>query len=75
MPTMVTGEVLRREIERSTFLQRADLACAEGVKYDFRMSSRILKATYGTPIDISQLSASEKAGIFVEPGEIGFRLN
>ena len=74
MPTMITGEVLRRSVERSEFLQHGDINCAEGIKYDFRMSSRILKASFGRPINISELSAAEQALLFVEPGEMVFVL-
>lgn len=75
MPRMITGEVLRRSIDKSDFLQYGDSTCAEGVKYDFRMSSRILKASFGRPIDISELSAAERATLFVEPGEMVFVLS
>ncbi|HUA19365.1 MAG TPA: hypothetical protein VMB25_11520 [Bryobacteraceae bacterium] len=38
------------------------------------MSSKILKGSFGRPIDANQLAASERAGLFVEPGEMVFVL-
>jgi dUTPase len=74
MPTMITGAKLREAVVDSTFIHGGDPACAEGVKYDFRMSSKILKASFGRPVDANQLSASERATLFIEPGEMVFIL-
>ena len=74
MPTMVTGTKLREAIVNSTFIQGGNPMCAEGVKYDFRMSSQILKARFGRPVDANTLDASERATLFVEPGEMVFVL-
>ena len=46
----------------------------EGIKYDFTLSSSILKAKYKTPIDINDLTAIERAALFVDPGEVVFVL-
>ena len=35
---LVTGDHLREAVEQGTFIKRGDVACAEGVKYDFRLS-------------------------------------
>ena len=51
MPTMVTGQKLRAAVQDGSFIQGGDATCVEGVKYDFRLSARILKARYGSPID------------------------
>jgi deoxycytidine triphosphate deaminase len=74
MPTMVTGQELRSAIEKGTFVQGGDLNCVEGVKYDFRLGPRILKARYSTPIDATKLNETEKQGLCVEPGEAVFVL-
>jgi deoxycytidine triphosphate deaminase len=71
---LVTGDHLREAVEQGTFIKRGDVACAEGVKYDFRLSPHILKAAFRRPIDATHLSASEKKELLVEPGEVVFIL-
>jgi deoxycytidine triphosphate deaminase len=75
MPRMITGSDLREAVEKSTFIKEGISTCAEGVKYDFRLSSRILKASFGRPIDVDQLSETERSNLFVEPGEMVFVLS
>lgn len=74
MPTMVTGQELRAAVTGGSFIQGGDSTCVEGVKYDFRLSTRILKARYTSPIDASKLSETEKQGLNVEAGEAVFVL-
>jgi len=74
MPTMLTGSELRDAVEKGTFIEGGDASCAEGVKYDFRLSSQILKARFGVPVDASKLSDSDKRDLRVEPGEVVFVL-
>lgn len=75
MPRMITGRELREAVEKSTFIQRGDVRCAEGVKYDFRLSQRILKAKFGRPVSADELSGPERADLFIEPGEMVFVLS
>lgn len=74
MPTMVTGQELRDAVEKATFIRGGDVSGVEGVKYDFRMGSRILKAQFTSPIDASKLSETEKKELNVAPGEVVFVL-
>ncbi|MBN2321285.1 MAG: hypothetical protein JXR49_19555 [Acidobacteria bacterium] len=74
MPIVVTGERLIQAVKDQTFIKGGDLKCAEGVKYDFRLSGRLLKATYERPIDVEKLSETEKRDLFIEPGEMVFTL-
>lgn len=74
MPTMITGKELRAAVDDGSFIQGGDATCVEGVKYDFRLSARILKARYASPIDANKLSETEKQGLSVEPGEAVFVL-
>ena len=71
MPAMVTGQKLRAAVEEASFIQGGDSTCVEGVKYDFRLSARY---SYGSPIDASKLSETDKQGLSVEPGEVVFVL-
>jgi deoxycytidine triphosphate deaminase len=74
MPTMVTGSDIREAVEQETFIQGGDVACVEGVKYDFRMSPRILQAKYQQPIDATRLTEMERLELRVDPGEVVFVL-
>jgi deoxycytidine triphosphate deaminase len=75
MANLVTGDELRKAVETGSFIQGGDVSCAENVKYDFRVSSRILKAKFGAPVDANKLSETEKSALFVEPGEVVFVLS
>src|SRR6266404_3318447 len=75
MPTMVTGDELLHAVENKPFIIGGAASCAEGIKYDFRVSSRILKASFGGPIDASKLSVAERAALAIEPGEMVFVLS
>jgi deoxycytidine triphosphate deaminase len=74
MSTLITERELRSAIETETFIKNGKVGNAEGIKYDFRMSSNILKAKFKRPINILNLTETEKAELFVEPGEVVFVL-
>lgn len=73
MPTAITGEQLVKAVETQTFIKDGVLRCVEGIKYDFRMGSRILKAKFGK-IEMDKLSEEKKADMVIEPGEVVFVL-
>jgi deoxycytidine triphosphate deaminase len=75
MPRTISCEQLIKAVEDETFIKNGIISCAEGVKYDFRMSSSVLKASEGRPIDIDKLTESEKTKMVVEPGEVVFVLS
>jgi deoxycytidine triphosphate deaminase len=70
----ITGDHLLAAVNSQTFIKDGDPKGAEGIKYDFRMGSRILKAAYGQPLDMDGLTENERTGMFVEPGEVVFVL-
>lgn len=74
MPLLITGRELQSAVQDESFIQGGVVASAEGVKYDFRLSSRILKAEFGRPVDYDDLSGSEKSKMVIEPGEVVFVL-
>jgi dCTP deaminase len=74
MPNLVTGDRLREAVTQGTFIQGGDIDGVEGVKYDFHMGSRILKASYKQAVDINELPALERSALSVEPGEVVFVL-
>jgi len=71
---MVTGEALKQAVNAQTFIRLGKSENAEGVKYDFALSDRILKAKFGHEVKFGDLSESEKADAVVEPGEVVFVL-
>jgi dCTP deaminase len=71
---LISGDQLREAVSKATFIKDGDLAGAEGIKYDFRLSSHILKAAFKRPVDASRLQESEKKDLVVEPGEVVFVL-
>jgi deoxycytidine triphosphate deaminase len=75
VPRLITGDELRSAVKQETFIQGGDEACVEGVKYDFRMSSHILKAEFKRPVDASKLSEREQSDLVVQPGEMVFVLS
>lgn len=74
MATMVTGSELRKAIETSEFITGGDPGSVEGVKYDFHLSSQILKAKFKRPVNFDHLTEAEKRELEVEPGEVVFVL-
>ena len=74
MATLVTGERLLTAVKTQTFIQGGIESCAEGVKYDLRMGSRLLKTKCG-PIDTSKLGEVERGQLYLEPGEVAFVLS
>lgn len=74
MAKVVTGDALKRAVENQSFIKGGNLSCAEGLKYDFRLGTRILKASFGLPVDMSSMPEAERGQIAVDPGEVLFVL-
>jgi deoxycytidine triphosphate deaminase len=70
----ITGEQLIAAVTSQTFIKDGNPESAEGIKYDFHMGSRVLKAKYGRSMDIDKMPEAEKAEMVVEPGEVVFVL-
>jgi deoxycytidine triphosphate deaminase len=69
---LITGERLGKAITSDGFIKDGSPTCVEGAKYDFRMSPLILKASFGSPVNIDKLPEDQRAGVKVEPGEVVF---
>jgi len=65
----ITGDHLLRAVETQTFIKNGVAACAEGIKYDFRMGSQVLKAKFGRSMDMAKMEESLKPDMAIEPGE------
>jgi deoxycytidine triphosphate deaminase len=74
MAQLIAGDELHHAVEKGTFIRNGVLTSAEGVKYDFRLSSRFLMASFGRPVDYNDLTESEKGAAVVQPGEVVFVL-
>lgn len=70
--TLITGDALRAATKDGGFIKNGVIDSVEGAKYDFRMSQVVLKASYGTPVDIKALSEEQRAQMRVDPGEVVF---
>jgi deoxycytidine triphosphate deaminase len=75
MGRFLTENELIAGLGPSGFIQNGDRQCAEGIKYDFRLSPQILKSSFKRPIDASRLSEREKGDLSISPGEMIFVLS
>lgn len=77
MAKIITGIELKELVSAGEVIQDADIKCAEGIKYDFRLGSKLLKSYFGDPIDIEKdlISADDRNKAVVEPGEVVFVLS
>ncbi len=73
MPTMITGRELLAAVKQETFIRSGHEDCAEGVKYDFRLGQRLLKAGMGA-FNVGDLTQTERNSLVVDPGEVVFAL-
>jgi deoxycytidine triphosphate deaminase len=70
--TLLTGDALRDATKEAGFIKGGVVESVEGAKYDFRMSPIILKASFGTPVNLEKLPEDQRAQVRVEPGEVVF---
>lgn len=74
MSKIIVESRLKEVIKNKKFIINGKEENVEGIKYDFRLGQRILKARYNNPIDIDKLPEEEKKNLVVEPGEVVFVL-
>jgi deoxycytidine triphosphate deaminase len=74
MARIISEDELKKAIQANTFIKNGHVENAEGVKYDFRMSPRVLKADFKTSVDMSKLTEQQRANLCVDPGEVVFVL-
>lgn len=77
MAKIITGTELKELVSKGNIIQDADISCAEGIKYDFRLGSKLLKSYFGDPVDIEKdlSTVEERNKAVVEPGEVVFVLS
>ncbi len=74
MAKVISESALKLAVEEGTFIKGGTPACAEGLKYDFQLGKRILKASFGQPVNMEELTPAERASMAVDPGEVLFVL-
>lgn len=71
---LITGEKLSDLVKKNDVIQNAKLENCEGIKYDLRISDRLLSGDYSSAVTISQLDYKEQKQLCVDPGELVFLL-
>ena len=77
MSKVITSKELKAIIEEGKAIEYAAIGNAEGIKYDFRLGSKLLKSWFGSPVDIEKdlATVEQKNKAVVEPGEVVFVLS
>ncbi len=77
MSKVITEEEIRQWIVEKKVIQSGDESCAEGIKYDFRLGNKFLKAYFGREVDynVDLKTAEDRRKAVVEPGEVVFVLS
>lgn len=71
MPMLLTGDGLRKAVTDGTFIKDGDADSVEGLKYDFHLGDRVLKAKFHVPKSFDTIPDEQRV---VEPGEAVFVL-
>lgn len=74
MPTLVNNSELLQAISENGFIQNGKPENIDGIKYDFSLSQRVLKAKFKQPINVNDLPQTTRTEFVVEPGEVVFVL-
>lgn len=73
MSKIMTSNELRKLIQVGEYIIDGNPECVEGIKYDFQLGSRFLKAYFGRPVDFKDIKSPEELKrAVVEPGEVVF---
>ena len=72
MSNIISGQELLHSIKNRIFMENGKEDNCEGIKYDFRLGDRILKAAFKRPINFSDLSNIERGNCEIAPGEVVF---
>lgn len=72
MAEIILQEELCLAVNNNSFIKNGIESCCEGMKYDFRLCNRILKADFRRPIEINSSSADDSNAFIIKPGEVVF---
>ncbi len=74
MPVLLNNNDLLQAVSPGGFIQNGKSENVDGIKYDFSLSQRVLKAKFKQPINIEELPQTTRTEFVVEPGEVVFVL-
>ena len=75
MSTVISNENLKRIVSEGEIIKKGSVENCKGMKYDFTLSDRFLKAKSGQPLDYDKLSVDDKKKYAViKPGEVVYVL-
>lgn len=74
MPILLGNSELKNAVAPGGFIQKGKIENVDGIKYDFSLSQRVLKAKFKQPINIEELPQTTRTEFVVEPGEVVFVL-
>jgi deoxycytidine triphosphate deaminase len=72
MASLITHEHLKALVREGQVVVGGDPDAVEGIKYDFRLGNRFLKASLERPVDFRELHGVDRAKAKIEPGEVVF---
>ena len=73
MASLITHEQLKKLVRDGEVVSGGDPDAVEGIKYDFRLGNRFLKASLERPFDYRDLhTVDDRAKAKIEPGEVVF---
>ena len=72
MADIILQEQLELAVKENTFIKNGLEKCCEGMKYDFRLSDRILKADFKRPRNFDVASPDDQMQLEIRPGEVVF---
>lgn len=77
MAKVITEKTIKEWVQEQRIIVGGDTNCAEGIKYDFRLGKKFLKAYFGRVMDYETdlRSADDIRRAVVEPGEVVFVLS
>jgi len=72
MASLITHDRLKELIREGKIMIGGDPDAVEGIKYDFRLGNRFLKASLERAVDFRELHGVEQTKAKIEPGEVVF---
>lgn len=72
MNGVFSEQELREAVISQTYIKNGNPENCEGMKYDFRLSNRVLRADFNRPLEFADSSTNEQEKLVIEPGEVAF---
>jgi|HubBroStandDraft_6_1064221.scaffolds.fasta_scaffold134453_3 deoxycytidine triphosphate deaminase len=72
MAALITHDHLKEIVTAGQIVIGGDPTAVEGIKYDFRLGSKFLKASLERPVAYNDLHGTETLKAKIEPGEVVF---